>query len=178
MLSATPSNDISGLMQGSIEGRRDIAGGRLSTDRRAAGNLSSGASFTSLAFSADGSFLLAGGASNFVCLYDASERVLLARFQVSLAQSLLLCFGVQQRHARAMELSSCSAERIGLWPLALHFWLSTGKLCVLKAELEGMLHQPISQGTHRYASAEGLGCCRFPRIKRLKASWTCSTAVT
>ena len=73
------------LLQGSIEGRRDIAGGRLSTDRRAAGNLSSGACFTSLAFSADGSFLLAGGASKFVCLYDASERLLLARFQVSRA---------------------------------------------------------------------------------------------
>ena len=51
------------LTQGSIEGRRDIAGGRSSTDRRAAGNLASGACFTSLAFSADGSFLLAGGAS-------------------------------------------------------------------------------------------------------------------
>ena len=45
-----------------IEGRRDIKGGRLLGDRRAAGNLASGACFNSLAYSADGSFLVAGGA--------------------------------------------------------------------------------------------------------------------
>lgn len=47
--------------QGMIEGRRDIKGGRLSSDRRAAGNLDSGAAFSSLTYSADGTFLLAGG---------------------------------------------------------------------------------------------------------------------
>ena len=50
-------------VQGTIEGRRDIAGGRLASDRRAAGNRTSGQCFTSLAFSADGSMLLAAGAS-------------------------------------------------------------------------------------------------------------------
>ena len=70
-------------MQGTIEGRRDIAGGRLSSDRRAAGNANSGRAFTSLAYSADGSFLLAGGSSKFVCMYDTSERIMLRRFQVS-----------------------------------------------------------------------------------------------
>jgi len=49
--------------QGTIEGRRDIAGGRLAADRRAAGNSTSGQCFTSLVFSADGAFLLAAGAS-------------------------------------------------------------------------------------------------------------------
>ena len=43
-----------------IEGRRDIKGGRLASDRRAAGNLDSGAAFSSLTYSADGTFLLAG----------------------------------------------------------------------------------------------------------------------
>ncbi len=51
------------LRQGTIEGRRDVAGGRLASDRRAAANRTSGQCFTSLAFSADGAFLLAGGAS-------------------------------------------------------------------------------------------------------------------
>lgn len=46
--------------QGFIEGRRDIKGGRLASDRRAAGNLDSGACFSSLSYGADGSFLLAG----------------------------------------------------------------------------------------------------------------------
>lgn len=49
--------------QGTIAGRRDIAGGRLRSDRRTADNTSSGRCFTSLAYSADGSFLLAGGSS-------------------------------------------------------------------------------------------------------------------
>lgn len=46
--------------QGTIEGRRDIAGGRLMSDRRSAANSTSGQCFSSLAYSADGSFLLAG----------------------------------------------------------------------------------------------------------------------
>ena len=60
--SSSPSNLHLTLSQGVIEGRRDIRGGRLASDRRAAGNLSSGAAFTSLTYSADGSFLLAGEA--------------------------------------------------------------------------------------------------------------------
>ena len=52
-----------GWWQGTIEGRRDIAGGRKEGDRRAAGNAASGQCFTTLAFSADGAWLLAGGAS-------------------------------------------------------------------------------------------------------------------
>ena len=70
-------------VQGTIEGRRDIAGGRLSSDRRAAGNANSGRAFTSVAYGADGSFLLAGGSSKFVCMYDTTERIMLRRFQVS-----------------------------------------------------------------------------------------------
>ena len=69
-------------LQGSIEGRRDLAGGRLSSDRRALGNSTSGQCFTSLAFSADGAFLLAGGSTKYVCMYDVEEKVMLRRFQV------------------------------------------------------------------------------------------------
>ncbi|KAK9845761.1 hypothetical protein WJX81_001752 [Elliptochloris bilobata] len=79
---------LEGELQGTIEGRRDVAGGRLASDRRAAGNRTSGQCFTSLAFSADGAFLLAGGASKYVCLYDVEERLLLRRFQVSANRSL------------------------------------------------------------------------------------------
>ena len=71
-------------LQGSIEGRRDLAGGRLSSDRRALGNSTSGQCFTSLAFSADGAFLLAGGSTKYVCMYDVEEKVMLRRFQVGL----------------------------------------------------------------------------------------------
>ena len=47
-------------LQGTIEGRRDIAGGRLAGDKRSLVNTASGQCFTSLTYSADGSQLLAG----------------------------------------------------------------------------------------------------------------------
>ena len=75
-------------LQGTISGRRDIAGGRLRSDRRSLNNSTSGRCFTSLAYSADGSFLLAGGNSKYVCLYDVEERTMLRRFQISHNKSL------------------------------------------------------------------------------------------
>lgn len=51
-----------------------MAGGRLASDRRAAANRTSGQCFTSLAFSADGAFLLAGGASK--CALDPGPSAL------------------------------------------------------------------------------------------------------
>jgi hypothetical protein len=59
----SPSPACPAAAQGTIEGRRDIRGGRLQSDRRTAANSSSGAAFTSLAYSADGALLLAGGNS-------------------------------------------------------------------------------------------------------------------
>ncbi|GLI62923.1 nucleolar protein, component of the U3 processome [Volvox africanus] len=79
---------IEGQLQGTIEGRRDIRGGRLQSDRRTAANSSAGAAFTSLAYSADGALLLAGGNSKYVCVYDVAERLLLRRFQLSHNRSL------------------------------------------------------------------------------------------
>ncbi|KAI3442903.1 Fe2OG dioxygenase domain-containing protein [Psidium guajava] len=66
---------IDGLLMYTIEGRRDIAGGRLATDRRAAANSSSGKYFTTLCYSTDGSYILAGGSSKYIYLYDVDERV-------------------------------------------------------------------------------------------------------
>ncbi|KAL6334269.1 hypothetical protein AAG906_014668 [Vitis piasezkii] len=74
---------IDGLLMYTIEGRRDIAGGRLMTDRRSAANSSSGKCFTSLCYSADGSYILAGGSSKFICMYDIADQVLLRRFQIT-----------------------------------------------------------------------------------------------
>ncbi|MQM11932.1 hypothetical protein Taro_044846 [Colocasia esculenta] len=79
---------INGLLMGTIEGRRDIAGGRLMTDRRTAANSSSGKCFTTLCYSADGSYILAGGSSKYICMYDIAEQVLLRRFQVTHNRSL------------------------------------------------------------------------------------------
>ncbi|CAK9164840.1 unnamed protein product [Ilex paraguariensis] len=79
---------IEGLLMYSIEGRRDIAGGRLMTDRRSAANSSSGKCFTTLFYSADGSYILAGGSSKYICMYDVADQVLLRRFQITQNLSL------------------------------------------------------------------------------------------
>lgn len=64
-----------GLLMYTIEGRRDIAGGRLMTDRRSAANSTSGKCFTTLCYSADGSYILAGGNSKYICMYDVADQV-------------------------------------------------------------------------------------------------------
>ncbi|KAM1714573.1 hypothetical protein ACFX11_025413 [Malus domestica] len=74
---------IDGLLMYTIEGRRDISGGRLMTDRRSAANSSSGKFFTTLCYSADGSYILAGGSSKYICMYDVADQVLLRRFQIT-----------------------------------------------------------------------------------------------
>lgn len=58
-----------------IEGRRDIAGGRHMNDKRSAANSSSGKCFTTLCYSADGSYILAGGSSKYICMYDIVDQV-------------------------------------------------------------------------------------------------------
>uniref|UniRef100_A0A0E0ITM6 Small-subunit processome Utp12 domain-containing protein n=1 Tax=Oryza nivara TaxID=4536 RepID=A0A0E0ITM6_ORYNI len=77
-----------GLLMYTIEGRRDIAGGRLMTDRRSAANTSIGKYFTTLCYSADGTYILAGGNSKYICMYDVGEQVLLRRFQITRNLSL------------------------------------------------------------------------------------------
>lgn len=74
---------IDGLLMYTIEGRRDIAGGRLMTDRRSAANSTLGKYFTTLCYSADGSYILAAGNSKYICMYDIADQVLLRRFQTT-----------------------------------------------------------------------------------------------
>lgn len=68
---------------GAIEGRKDIAGGRLSTDRITAKHSDASKCFESICYSADGSCLLAGGSTKYVCIYDLAQKVLLKRFCIS-----------------------------------------------------------------------------------------------
>ncbi|KAL7139996.1 hypothetical protein ABFS83_09G090900 [Erythranthe nasuta] len=79
---------IDGLEMFTIEGRRDISGGRLMSDRRSSANSSAGKCFTSLSYSADGSYILAGGSSKYICMYDVADQVLLRRFQITQNLSL------------------------------------------------------------------------------------------
>lgn len=72
-----------GKQTGIIEGRKDISGGRKVDDRTTAENASSGKSFNSLAYTADGSCLIAGGNSKYVVIYDVRDGVMVKKFQIS-----------------------------------------------------------------------------------------------
>ena len=79
---------------GVIDGQRDIAGGRGAADRQTAKSSAARRHFSSVCYSADGSCVLAGGRSRFVCIYETSQLILLKKFQVGrhFDAKLLFCF--------------------------------------------------------------------------------------
>ena len=81
-------NLASGNQEGTIEGKRDIAGGRKAKDLISAQNSSASKHFTSVVYSADGTCVLAGGESKFVCIYAVAAGLLLKKFQISNNRSL------------------------------------------------------------------------------------------
>ena len=66
-----------------IDARRDVSGGRKLTDRRTAANVSGTKSFNCVAYSTDGSCVIAGGNSKYICLYDVQSGVLVKKYTVS-----------------------------------------------------------------------------------------------
>ncbi|EGD76702.1 hypothetical protein PTSG_08053 [Salpingoeca rosetta] len=68
---------------GSLDCRRDIRNGRRDTDLVSSKHMNQALCWTSLAYSPDGSCVLAGGRTKLVCLYSVEQQVLLAYFSVS-----------------------------------------------------------------------------------------------
>ena len=68
---------------GSIDGRADVAGGRSALSKASKRNALGSVCFHSVAFTADGSAVIAGGASKFCCLYDISQKQLLRKYALS-----------------------------------------------------------------------------------------------
>lgn len=77
-----------GEVVASIDGLRDIAGGRRDGDKISAANNAISKHFTSVCYSADGACVLASGRSKFVCIYETSQQMLLKKFQISHNRSL------------------------------------------------------------------------------------------
>ncbi|KAF9971759.1 hypothetical protein BGZ73_005212 [Actinomortierella ambigua] len=71
------------LQTGVIDGRRDISGGRKATDKISAENNSSGKHFNSLCYTADGTCIIGGGNSKYVCIYDIKATILVKKWQIS-----------------------------------------------------------------------------------------------
>lgn len=73
----------SGQRVRTIEARRDISGGRLTTDSMTADNAARSKYFTSVCYTADGTCILAGGRSKYVCIYVVATGALIKKFQLS-----------------------------------------------------------------------------------------------
>ncbi|KAJ5647217.1 hypothetical protein N7490_003589 [Penicillium lividum] len=76
------------VQQGGVDGRRDVSGGRKVSDRTTAANAAGTKSFNRITYSADGSCILAGGNSKYICLYDVSTGSLIKKYTVSVNLSL------------------------------------------------------------------------------------------
>ncbi|MCJ1312547.1 hypothetical protein MMC25_006221 [Agyrium rufum] len=74
--------------QAGIDSRRDVSGGRKVTDRQTAANAAGSKAYYSIGYSVDGSCVLAGGRSKYICLYDVQSGALVKKFTVSVNLSL------------------------------------------------------------------------------------------
>jgi periodic tryptophan protein 2 len=72
-----------GNLKGIIECRDDIHGGRLREDRVTAKNSTKNKHFNSIAVSPNGDFIIGGGNSKHLCLYDLNHKLLMRRFAVT-----------------------------------------------------------------------------------------------
>ena len=75
-------------MLGSIDGRRDLSGGRRSTDEFTAQHNMQGKYFKSVCYSAVGEFLIAAGQSKYVCIYSLRSKCLVRKYPLTQNLSL------------------------------------------------------------------------------------------
>ncbi|KYQ96942.1 WD40 repeat-containing protein [Tieghemostelium lacteum] len=73
---------------GMIDGRNDMLGVRIAGEEKKVQNDPEGKAFTKIAFTPDSECLIAGGNSNFVCIYHIEQQLLVKKFQVTQNQSM------------------------------------------------------------------------------------------
>lgn len=76
------------LQTGIVDGRRDVSGGRKISDRRTAANVAGTKAFNTIQYSADGTCIIAGGNSKYICLYECQSGMLVKKFTVSVNLAL------------------------------------------------------------------------------------------
>eukprot|EP00475_Leptophrys_vorax_P037320 TRINITY_DN6415_c0_g1_i1.p1 TRINITY_DN6415_c0_g1~~TRINITY_DN6415_c0_g1_i1.p1 ORF type:complete len:861 (+),score=232.76 TRINITY_DN6415_c0_g1_i1:156-2585(+) len=81
-------NLAEGTLEGTIDGCKDILGGRKQSDARDSKNSFWGDHFTTVTYSPDGSVVLAGGNSKYICMYEVSQRTLIKKFVTTFNRSL------------------------------------------------------------------------------------------
>lgn len=73
---------------GVVDTKYDVDPARNAADLIMKKTIEKSKTFTCICFSADGSLIIAGGQSNFVCMYSVSERIILRKFQLTINRSL------------------------------------------------------------------------------------------
>ena len=77
-----------GQIKSFIEYRNDLQGGRLQDDRVNAKTSTKNKHFTSVDLSPNGEFVIGGGNSKNICLYDIRNKVMMRRFAITQNRSL------------------------------------------------------------------------------------------
>ena len=71
-----------------IDCSKDIWGGRLKEDKFISKNSAKNKYFNKISFNSSGNYLICGGNSNYVCLYDMHYQILIKRFCLTHNRSL------------------------------------------------------------------------------------------
>ncbi|XP_078264739.1 PWP2 small subunit processome component [Rhinoraja longicauda] len=77
-----------GVQTGSIEGQHHLHSGRRELDMVTARHSAKSRAYSTLCYSADGGWVLAGGQSRYVCIYNVKEQILVKSFEISCNLSL------------------------------------------------------------------------------------------
>lgn len=77
-----------GNLIGIIDCKNDIAGGRLRDERVTAKNSTRNKYFNHISVSPNGEFVIGGGNSKHICLYDIRYKLLMKRFAVTQNRSM------------------------------------------------------------------------------------------
>ncbi|CAF0977001.1 unnamed protein product, partial [Didymodactylos carnosus] len=77
----------SGQQMGSIEATHDLGYARRETDKVTAKKLTFGRAYRSICYTLDGNYLLAGGRSKYISLYNIREQILVKRFEITCNKS-------------------------------------------------------------------------------------------
>lgn len=75
-------------IKGIVDCKQDIKGGRLRDDRNSANNSTKNKYFNSISVSPNGQFVIGGGNSKNICMYDVVNKILLRRFALTQNRSL------------------------------------------------------------------------------------------
>jgi len=77
----------SGQQMASIEGKFDLGYARKETDKVTGKKLTFGRAYRSISYTLDGNYLLAGGRSKYISLYNINEQILVKRFEITCNKS-------------------------------------------------------------------------------------------